>query len=82
MGIARATISRHVSPNVNICGPRMLHWNDNFECLIMAFSGHLHWFFYFFRRRSSGSLVFLSMMIGGDANNEEVDGLLIISFIP
>jgi hypothetical protein len=27
-------------------------------------------------------LVFLSMMIGGDANNEEVDGLLIISFIP
>jgi hypothetical protein len=30
---------------------------------------------------SSGSLVFLSMMIG-DANNEEVDGLLIISFIP
>jgi hypothetical protein len=53
---SRDTISRHVSANDTNCAPRILHWIDNFEDLIMGFSWDLdclELFFYFIRRHSS-----------------------------
>jgi hypothetical protein len=36
--VPSATISRHVAANGISCDLRMLQWNGNFECLIVAFS--------------------------------------------
>jgi hypothetical protein len=35
--MSRATISRHVAFDVFICFRRMLHWIENYECLVLAF---------------------------------------------
>jgi hypothetical protein len=53
---SRATILRHVGANDSFCDPRMLDWIDNFECLILAFSCDLDFFFIAFddTRRCEG----------------------------
>jgi hypothetical protein len=49
---ARATVFWHVTLQRDSSVPRLLHWDDNFEYLIVAFYGDLQRFSSFIQRHS------------------------------